>query len=135
MTNIPPIPKKGLGALGWLGIGCGGLIVLLIIGGLLAYPAMKGAAGKFQAIAAEAQTNPTRATASTMIMTGQFEMVKEDDANKRYTIRQKGTNTLITIYWDAKKNAPVTIPGDFSAIPVPAEQKAVGEKEEKKEIK
>jgi hypothetical protein len=72
--------------------------------------------------AAEAQTNPTKATANAMVnMTGgQFEIVKADDANKRYTVRQKSTGQLTTIYWDAKQNKPVTVVGDFSAIPADA---------------
>ncbi len=111
----PPTPqKKGLGPLAWLGIGCGGLIVLavigLIIGGVAFGP-------KLKQFGEELQKNPTRATASMMVTTGQFEMTAEDDANKRYTVKQKKTGQLMTIYWSEKNKAPVTIPGDFSAIP------------------
>ena len=117
--DTPPPPKKGLGPLAWLGIGCGALIVIiivvLVVFGMVAGPKLK----KF---AEEAQKNPTRATATTMVsMTGgQFEMVKEDDVNKRYTVRQKATGQLTTIYWDAKQGKPMTVPGDFSAIPADA---------------
>ncbi|HSI13542.1 MAG TPA: hypothetical protein VK961_15970 [Chthoniobacter sp.] len=117
--DTPPPPKKGLGPLAWLGIGCGALIVIiivvLVVFGMVAGPKLK----KF---AEEAQKNPTRATATTMVsMTGgQFEMVKEDDVNKRYTVRQKSNGQLTTIYWDAKQNKPMTVTGDFSAIPADA---------------
>ena len=106
--------KKGLGPLAWLGIGCGGLIVLaiigLIVGGFALGPKLKQMGQEFQ-------QNPTRATANVMVTTGQFEMVAEDDANKRYTVKQKKTGQLMTIYWSERKKAPDTIPGDFSAIP------------------
>jgi hypothetical protein len=117
--STPPPQKKGLGVLAWLGIGCGGLILLLAIVvavvGIRFGPALRQFGTDFQ-------KNPTRATATTMISVsgGQFEMVAEDDVNKRYTIRQKATGKLMTIYWDAKKQAPVTIEGDFSAIPADA---------------
>lgn len=97
-----------------IGIGCAGIVVLVIIGfiivGVILGPKMK----KF---AEDAQKNPTRATASMMVTTGAVEMVAEDDANKRYTVKDKKTGTLTTIYWNAKKNAPEVVAGDFSAIP------------------
>jgi hypothetical protein len=108
-----PTPKKGLGTGAKVGIGCAGLVGLIIIGfivvGIMFGPKMK----KF---AEDAQKNPTRATADMMVSTGAMEMVTEDDVNKRYTVKDK-KGTLTTIYWNAKKNAPEVIPGDFSAIP------------------
>ena len=118
-TPTPP-PKKGLGVLAWLGIGCGGLLVLLAILAVVGGIWMKPYLTKF---AADAQTNPTKAAAGLMVSmgAGQFEMVAEDDVNKRYTLRQKGTNALTTIYWDARQKKPITIKGDFSAIPADAQ--------------
>lgn len=118
METSPP-QKKGLGPLAWIGIGCGSIVVLGIIG-VVIFSVMFG--GKIKEFAEEAQKNPTRATATTMVKmsAGQFEMVAEDDANKRYTVREKQTGNLTTIYWSAKKNGPEVIPGDFSAIPADA---------------
>ena len=48
---------------------------------------------------------------------GTMEMVAEDDANKRYTVKETKTGKLTTIYWSEKTNAPEVIEGDFSAIP------------------
>lgn len=116
-TTPPPLEKKGIGLLGWLGIGCGGIIVLAVIG-VIAFTAMFG--GKIKQFAEDVQKNPTRTTAATMVSmsAGEFEMAAEDDANKRYTVREKKTGRLTTIYWDEKKKAPEIISGDFSAIPV-----------------
>ena len=104
-----PTPKKGLGTGAKIGIGCGGLVVLIIIGFVIA-GVMLG--GKLKKFSEDAQKNPTRATASLMVSTGLGEMVAEDDVNKRYTIKEKQSGALTTFYWNAKKNAPDSIPGD-----------------------
>ena len=114
-TNTPP-QKKGFGPLAWVGIGCGGLLVL----GVIAFAVFAMVIGpKMKKFADEAQNNPTRAAASLMVSVsaGQMEMVAEDDANKRYTVKHKQTGKLTTIYWSKKKNTAEVIEGDFSAIP------------------
>jgi len=118
-TPTPPT-KKGLGPFAWVGIGCGGLLLLLVILGVVGGIWLKPMFTKF---AADAQSNPTRAAASlTVSMSGgQLEMVAEDDVNKRYTLRQKNSGSLMTIYWDARQKKAVTIKGDFSAIPADAQ--------------
>ena len=110
----PPSQKKGLGPLAWLGIGCGGLVVLVVIGFIVVTMMFGGRAKQFLE---DAQKNPTRATASMMVKTGQFEMVAEDDDAKRYTVKQKSNGELTTIYWSERKKGPETVKGDFSAIP------------------
>jgi hypothetical protein len=117
--DTPPDQKKGLGALAWIGIGCGGIIVVGIIA-VAAFFMFFG--GKIKQFAEDAQKNPTRTTATTMVTVsgGKFEMVAEDDANKRYTVKDKQSGNLTTIFWNEKKKAPEIIPGDFSAIPADA---------------
>ncbi len=115
-SNIPPSQKKGLGALAWVGIGCGGLVVL----GIIAFAVFAMfLAPKMKKFADEMGTNPTRAAASLMVSVsaGQIEMAAEDDANKRYTVKNKQNGKLTTVYFSKKKNAPEVIQGDFSAIP------------------
>jgi hypothetical protein len=125
-NSPPPLQKKGLGPLAWIGIGCGGLVVLAIIGfivvGWLYGPRIRQLKGTVTQFAQDAQKNPTRATATMMVSmsAGQIEMVAEDDANKRYTVKEKQSGKLTTIYWNEKKKAPEVIPGDFSAIPADA---------------
>jgi hypothetical protein len=124
--STPPPQKKGLGVLAWLGLGCGGLILLLVI--VFAVIAMKFGPQAKQFLA-DAQKNPTRLAATTAVKfgQGQIEMVAEDDVNKRYTLREKANGKLTTIYWDAKQQKPVTIEGDFSAIPADANPPATPE--------
>ncbi len=100
----------------WLGIGCGGVVVIAIVGVVLTTFLF---GDKIKEFAAEMEKNPTRAAASMMVKAsvGQFEMVAEDDVNQRYTVREKKTGKLTTIYWDAKTKAPAVIEGDFTAIP------------------
>jgi hypothetical protein len=113
-SSLPP--KRGLGPVAWIGIGCGGIIALIVIG-IAIFTMMYG--GKIKQFAQEAQANPTRAAASAAVTFGggQMEMIAQDDTNKRYTLREKQNGKLITIYWNEKKQAPETIEGDFSAIP------------------
>lgn len=112
----PPAPKKGLGKGAKIGIGCGAVVLIAII--VLAIGAVKFG-GKLKDFAEEAQKNPTRATATMMVTAsaGSMEMVAEDDANKRYTVKETKSGKLTTIYWNEKTSAPEVIEGDFSAIP------------------
>lgn len=117
-SQVPPTaPKKGLGTGAKIGIGCGVIVLLGIIGFVIA-TVMLG--GKLKDFAEEAQKNPTRAAATMMVnvSAGTMEMVAEDDANKRYTVKETKTGKLTTIYWSEKTNTPEVIEGDFSAIPV-----------------
>ncbi|HEX7260951.1 MAG TPA: hypothetical protein VF258_03985 [Luteolibacter sp.] len=113
-----PAPKKGLGTGAKVGIGCGVIAILVVIGIIIASVMLGGKVMKF---ADEAQKNPTRATATMMVTVsgGNMTMVAEDDANKRYTVKDTKSGTLTTIYWSEAKKAPEVIPGDFSAIPTP----------------
>jgi hypothetical protein len=116
MDTPPAIPKKGLGPLAWIGIGCGSIIALGIIGFLVAGVLLGPKLKKF---AEDAQKDPTRMTATTMVnfSAGQIEMVAEDVPGKRYTVREKQSGKLTTIYWSEKTKTPEIIEGDFSKIP------------------
>jgi hypothetical protein len=113
MDNPTP-QKKGFGPLAWVGIGCGGIIVLGIIGAVL-FSVFFGS--KIKAWGEGAAKNPTRAAANFVVSMGVGEMVAEDDVQKRYTVKEKKSGTLTTFYWSKKANAPAQVTGDFSAIP------------------
>lgn len=90
---------------------------MLGIIGLIIATVMFG--GKIKEFSEEAQKNPARATATMMVSVsgGALEMVAEDNDGKRYTVKEKKTGALTTIYWDEKSQKPEVIQGDFSAIP------------------
>ena len=124
MENTTPTPpqvspsaaKKGLGKGAKIGIGCGAIVLLAAIA-LVIGSVMLG--GKVKEFAEQAQKNPTRATAEMMVKVsaGNMEMVAEDDANKRYTVKETKSGKLTTVYWSDKKGSPEVVEGDFSAIP------------------
>jgi hypothetical protein len=116
-SQVPPATsKKGLGTGAKIGIGCGVIVLLAIIAFVIG-TVMLGS--KLTEFAKEAQENPTRAAATMMVKAsvGNIEMVAEDDANRRYTVKETKTGKLTTIYWSEKTKAPEIIEGDFSAIP------------------
>ena len=116
MDTPPQTKKKGLGPFAWIGIGCGGIVVLGVIGLIIS---MTLFGGKIKEFAAEMQKNPARTAATTMVKVSgdKLEMAAEDDANLRYTVREKASGKLTTIYFSAKKKGPEIVEGDFSAIP------------------
>lgn len=116
-TPYQPAPQKtGMGTGAKVGIGCGAIFLLMIIGAIVAAVFVGGQVKEF---AEEAQANPTRAAANIAVKAsmGQLELVAEDDVNKRYTLKEKGNGNLTTFYWDASKNTVGNVNGDFSAIP------------------
>ncbi|RYD25635.1 MAG: hypothetical protein EOP87_24090 [Verrucomicrobiaceae bacterium] len=113
----PPVPpKKGLGTGAIIGIGCGGLVLLALVGAVVAVMMFMP---KLKQFSEDAQKNPTRATATMMVSVsgGQMQLIAEDDVGKRYTIKEKKSGKLTTIYWSDKTKAPEVVTGDFSAIP------------------
>jgi hypothetical protein len=120
-SQVSPAAKKGLGTGAKIGIGCGVIVLLGIIAFVVATVFL---GGKLKEFGEEMQKNPTRATANVMVSAsvGTMEMVAEDDANKRYTVKETKTGKLTTVYWDEAAKEPKVIEGDFSAIPAaPAE--------------
>lgn len=115
-SSSSPDQKKGLGVFAWIGIGCGGLVALVIVA-VIVLSVIFG--GKVKDFIKEAEKNPARAgvTVAVKMSGGQMELVAEDDAQKRYTLKDKKSGKLTTFYWDDKKNTLEQVSGDFSAIP------------------
>ena len=109
-------PKKGVGPLAWLGLGCGG-IVLAVAAGAFTFWLKFG--GKLRELSSEAVKNPARAAALSVVTLGdgKFELIAEDDEAKRYTVREVATGKKITVYYSLKTGTTETVEGDFSAIP------------------
>jgi hypothetical protein len=112
----PPTTKKGLGTGAKVGIGCGVIVILAIIGLIIGGMILGPKATKFLE---DAQKNPTRLTANAMVAVsgGKMKMIAEDDVKQRYTVKDETSGVLMTFYWDEQAKTPKTVTGDFSAIP------------------
>lgn len=103
MTNgEAPVPqgqqqgKKGLGPVAWIAIGCGAIIVLVVvamtIGGFFV-------AKKVKDVAEDFEKNPARTTAEMAVkMNPQLELVESDD--EKMTILDKGTGETVTMSYE-----------------------------------
>ena len=100
-TQAPPPPpvseKKGIPALGWVGIGCGGLLIVAIIAVSLLVGWCKRTVGDL----GEFQRNPEKAAAELMVkLNPDLEMVSQDEASGEMTIRTKDGQEMTLSYKD-----------------------------------
>jgi len=106
----------------WVGIGCGGIVILGVIGVGLAI-------GWGVKKAKEFAKNPSKSTAELIVMGNKdLEKVSEDDATGEMTIRVKSTGETTTIKYDDLAKGKITVKdkdgnvtqiggGDVSKIP------------------
>lgn len=100
--TVPPAPespatppKKGLPVIAWVGIGCGGLVVLVVIVLVIVGVVFGSAAKKF---AEEAERNPAKATVELMAKFDKdIEIVGADDEKQTVTVRVKSTGETVTL--------------------------------------
>lgn len=103
-STPPPPPtgaapaKKGLSPLAWVGIGCGALLVIVLIGMAIAVAmGVSWLGGK----AKEFEDNPAMATAKLMVAANpEVELVEADDEAGTITVRNKETGEVVTVSLD-----------------------------------
>jgi hypothetical protein len=99
-SSPPPLPhsspkKTGLPALAWVGIGCGGILVVALIVLLTAFAFL---GRKLADYAREAQENPAKAAAELFVkINPEVELVGIDDRAGTMTIRIKATGKDATV--------------------------------------
>lgn len=102
-----PAPKKGLSGLAIAGIGCGGLIVIGLIG---VFILVGKACTGLKEYAQEAQKNPAKAAA---LLAAKFnpdiEVISTDDAKGEITLKDKKTGKVTTLSFDDIKNGKFSI--------------------------
>lgn len=102
MNEMPPVPpeppvKKGIPALGWVGIGCGSLVLIAAVAISLLVGWCKRAVGDLS----EFQRNPEKAAAELMVkLNPDVEKVSQDDAAGEMTIRTKDGKEMTMRYKD-----------------------------------
>lgn len=93
-TSGPGAEKKGLPVIAWVGIGCGGLILLAIIG-MIAVGAMT------YRLAKKVIDNPAKASAEFALKANKdLEKVSENDQSGEVTFRVKSTGEVMTLKYD-----------------------------------
>jgi hypothetical protein len=98
-AGAPQPPKKGMGPLAWIGIGCG---VIVVIGFIV----MAAGAYLFKTKVVDPfQKNPGMAAAKLVVQANpDLELVSADDNTQTLTIRDKKTNETLTMSLDDVKN-------------------------------
>lgn len=111
MTNGAPVEKKGLSTLAWVGIGCGGLVVvgLIAVFGLGFFAVQKGkeivteatGSDSFQDFVADMRDNPTKKAAETVIaLDPDLEIISTDDEAGTLTFVNNKTGEEATLNFE-----------------------------------
>lgn len=121
-TSGPVVEKKGMPVIAWVGIGCGGILLLAIIG-LIAL------GGMFFKAAKKVMDNPAKASAEFALRANKdLEKVAENDQSGEMTFRVKSTGEEVTLKYDDLAKGRFTVKdkdgkvtqlgmGDVSKVP------------------
>lgn len=91
VQSPPPAPKKGMGPLAWIGIGCGVILVIGIIAVVAGGLFVKRQVDKYA-------DNPGMAAATLAIkMNPDYELIESDPEKNTLTIKEKKTGKVMTI--------------------------------------
>lgn len=100
--------KKGLGPVAWIAIGCGVLVVVVVLAGTVGglFLAKKG-----KGFVEEFKENPARKTAETAVrMNPQLELVDSDDSEM--TVRDKATGETVTVRYEDWEEGKIQFESD-----------------------
>lgn len=109
---MPPEPteKKGLHPMAWVGIGCGGLLVVAIIAIALGVGFFKRKVSEFQA---EMAADPHRTAAEMIVkLNPDLEMVSDDETAGEMTIRVKSSGEEMTVSYADLADGKITVTDD-----------------------
>jgi len=94
MTEEQATKKKGLGALAWIAIGCGGLIIIAFV---VMSAGVWFAGKKIKGMAEDFEENPAKSAAELIVkMNPELELVESDDDEGTITIRVKESGEVAT---------------------------------------
>lgn len=92
------VKKKSLNPLAWVGIGCGALAIIVIIGLVVVGIFVKN---KVKQVIEVAGDNPAKATATMIVgINPDLEMVSSDDEAGTMTIKVKSSGETVTLHYD-----------------------------------
>lgn len=109
-AGAPAAQKKGLPPLAWVGIGCGAIVVIGLIGmAILFAMGVSWLGGK----AEEFEENPAMASAKMMVRVNpELELVEADDEAGTLTVRNRKTGEVATVGLDELEEGRITFKSD-----------------------
>jgi hypothetical protein len=121
MSNGEQAPaKKGLPIWAWVGIGCGGLLILVLI---VVMAAGFFVANKVKDVAADFEDNPAMATARMIVkLNPELEEVSTDEEAGTITVRNKKTGEEITVNFEDIEDGKLSFTTDEGEVKVDASQ-------------
>jgi len=123
-SSPPPLPgsapqKKGLPALAWVGIGCGGILVVALIVMMTAFAFL---GRKVADYAREAEKNPAKAAAELFVKVNpDVELVSANDRAGTMTIRIKATGKEVTVTYADIAQGKFSVTGEDGEFRVEAD--------------
>jgi uncharacterized protein YneF (UPF0154 family) len=121
MSNGEQAPaKKGLPIWAWVGIGCGGLLILVLI---VVMAAGFFVAKKVKDVAGDFEDNPAMATAKMIVKVNpELEEVATDEEAGTITVRNKKTGEVVTVNFDDIQDGKLSFTTDEGEVKVDASQ-------------
>lgn len=121
MSNGEQAPaKKGLPIWAWVGIGCGGLLILVLI---VVMAAGFFVANKVKDVAADFEDNPAMATARMIVkLNPELEEVSTDEAAGTITVRNKKTGEVVTVNFEDIEEGKLSFTTDEGEVKVDASE-------------
>ncbi len=121
MSNGEQVPaKKGLPIWAWIGIGCGGLLILVLI---VVMAAGFFVANKVKDVAGDFEDNPAMATARMIVkLNPELEEVSTDEAAGTITVRNKKTGEVVTVNFDDIEDGKLVFSTDKGDVTVDASE-------------
>lgn len=102
VQSPPPAPKKGMGPLAWVGIGCGVLVIIGVIGMFAVGYMAKRQLDKFE-------DNPAMAAATIAIrLNPELELIESDAEKNTLTVKNKTTGEVVTVNAEDIKDGKIT---------------------------
>lgn len=111
-----PQGRKGLPALAWIAIGCGGIVVLAGI----AFTVLGWfAVGKMKDVASDFEKNPTKAAAELVVrMNPDLEMVDSDEEDGTITVREKSSGKVVTLNYDEIEEGRISFESEEGRVEI-----------------
>lgn len=116
-TALAP-PKKKMGVLSWVLIGCLGL---LVVAGAVFVGGVWFVKNKVENVVQDFEQNPVRTAAELAVrMNPEVELVAVDDGAQTMTIREKATGKVVTVDWSAMSEGRLRFEADGQEVSIDA---------------